>query len=161
MPQQPVLLAEPIAQMLHGHDPHVFQGAIEEHGAVETGRVMPHFGDEILVAQQHQSRVDFRLARKPARMSGCFAGRHLQHQVAQGIGIKQGLVSGSFGGGVSDRGLSFPNHCVLAVGVESGQGVAEVLNAFAKCGDGGGVGGDCGHVGCLTARVDGRGATEQ
>jgi hypothetical protein len=92
--EQAVPLAEAVAHVLNGADAHFLQGAVQEHGRVETGGVMAHLGDDVGVAQHDQGRIGLGAGSEAAGMAGGLGAADLQGQVAQGVGRQQGLVGG-------------------------------------------------------------------
>ena len=64
--------------LVDGLYPHVFQGAIQEHGTVETRRMVAHFGDDIGMTQHHQRGIGIGTTGKATRVTGLFAATDLQ-----------------------------------------------------------------------------------
>jgi hypothetical protein len=75
--EESVHFPKAFAHLLHGFDAHVFEGAVEEHIAVEAGGVVTDFGEDIFVTEHDEGGDRIGYAGKPSRVSGLFGGGDL------------------------------------------------------------------------------------
>ena len=149
--EQAVLLAEAGHHVIQGADAHLLQGGVQEHGAVETRRVVAHLGDDVGVAQHHQGGVGLGAGGEAAGVAGALGTTGLEGDVAQGIGHEQGLVGGRLVG-LGDATAVGDHRRVGGVAIKIGPGFAKILHALAE---GGGFLGQACWSGCCGIGVGG------